>query len=260
MDEKKLKEDIERLTLLDKEAMKALLERRDLEGFFRSASEFARLRREMRSIQIDTSVIEVMDPEVREILRNMLSNERSFEVERRIEFVDSIMVPKGFASFEALTEDEIEQLGSKYFYSWFSHYEYIQSLYEIESLIVGISVPDELKRFVWEVRDCYAFQQYNAVYSLCRTMLEVAMRDIGERTDKIQRPKNDREFYREYPPRTLINITSKGRLRGKIHNLYDELSSLIHGYKTIKSTEARATLRKTLVIVQELYDSNLNST
>ncbi len=103
----------------------------------------------------------------------------------------------------------------------------------------------------------YAFQNFNAVYSLCRTILETAMRDVGIRIGEIQTLKDDREFYKEYPPRKLINTVSSGRLRDKIHDLYSELSSLIHGYKTVTEETAKNALKETLMITQELYDKNV---
>lgn len=74
---------------------------------------------------------------------------------------------------DELHENEIEQLGSDLFYSWFSHYEYIEGLYNIGSLILSIGkIPENLVHFIHEARNCYAFQQYSAVYSLCRTILD----------------------------------------------------------------------------------------
>ena len=63
----------------------------------------------------------------------MISNEVVFRLDGFITSLQS-KFPEA-ENFYALSEEEIEQLGSDYFYSWFSHYEYVESLYEIESLI-----------------------------------------------------------------------------------------------------------------------------
>ncbi|MFC1556954.1 hypothetical protein ACFL6I_19655 [candidate division KSB1 bacterium] len=80
---------------------------------------------------------------------------------------------------DELAESEIEQLGLDLFYSWFSHYEYIEGFCSIGTLILEKGkIPDYLAHFLDEARICYAFQQYSAVYSLCRTILEITVRNV----------------------------------------------------------------------------------
>ena len=159
-------------------------------------------------------------------------------------------------NFDELNEDEIDNLGSEYFYSWFSHYEYIKSLYEIEVLIVDIEIPDNLKRFVNEIRKCYAFQQYNAANSLCRTILEITMRDVGIRIGEIHWPKDGdtKNFYKKYPPNIIREKVSNGndKLKKRIEVLYYELSSHIHGYKN----NVNISIKETLLVIQDIYDYN----
>ncbi len=90
-------------------------------------------------------------------------------------------------------------------------------------------------------------------------MLETAMCDICIRMGQIKKPrKNSRKFFKDYPPRKMINWVSTKRLRDDIHDFYTALSSLIHGYKTIKKTESIETLKKTIGIIQKIYDDNQN--
>src|SRR5690606_1002874 len=65
------------------------------------------------------------------------------------------------------------------FYSWYSHFEYVEGLFRMGSLIAGVGdLPRELGGFIHEMRQCFVFQQYRAVYALCRTAVEVSVRDV----------------------------------------------------------------------------------
>ncbi len=142
------------------------------------------------------------------------------------------------------------------FYSWFGPYEYARRLIEIGVLISPLSIPQSVLSFVNEARQCYAFQRYNAVYSLCRTIIESSIRDIGIRIGKIDKSVKTYDFYKDYPPRKLIHWTSYGILKEKLQDTYSELSTLIHGYKTIDGITAKKALQETLLLVQELYEKN----
>ena len=155
-------------------------------------------------------------------------------------------------SLEALDDSEIEQLGSDLFYSWYSHYEYIETLYDIGSLIVSITIPEALKTYVSEARSCFAFQQYNAVYGLCRTILESAIRHSCERKGYLKRGGNVVDI-ESYKPAELINKAAKGDLRDRVKDIYSKTSTLLHGRKTIKSEDAKKMFRDTLKAVQDLY-------
>jgi len=157
-----------------------------------------------------------------------------------------------------LDEDEIESLGRDLFYSWFSHYEYIEGLYEIGSLVVSISVPDHLRRFVNEAKNSFAFQQYNAVFSLCRTILESSVRDIYYRRHSISSQKSKVFPIEEKDQwsKLLKNTVDEGQLREQIADLYGKLSPLIHGRKVVSKAEAKEAFESTLRAVHALYDDN----
>ena len=125
---------------------------------------------------------------------------------------------------------------------------------------MGTAVPKILMKFVDEARSCFAFQQYNALCSLCRTILEVAVRDICKRKQFIKE-NNDNvipfDNYNKDNISQLINKISWGELRKKIKDIYyNKTSFLIHGHKTIKRKEAKELFRETIMVVQYLYSKN----
>ncbi len=153
--------------------------------------------------------------------------------------------------FENLDWDELDQLASDELYSWFGPTGYIERLIEIGALILDVHVPPKLEFLVEETRRCYAFEQHIAVYSLCRTLLESAMRDICLRTGGIRENRNPR-------PCALIKHLSKDdtALRKRIENLYGRLSHIAHGSKFCDSNGVQAAFRETASMVQVLYEKN----
>ncbi|OGW50488.1 MAG: hypothetical protein A2Z50_01330 [Nitrospirae bacterium RBG_19FT_COMBO_42_15] len=236
----------------------SITEGKDDEDFKKLLCEFMVLKKNIKLNLMDTctSVVEITDKKAQGIIRK-ISSKWVFEVDK---IIRSLEVHTGKElNIDELGEKEIDDLGSDLFYSWFSHYEYVKGLYEIGSLIVGISVPSALKEFVSEARTCFAFQQYNAVYSLCRTILEVGIRDICKRKGIIKTNKDNVINIEEYQDNIsqLINKISTGALRKKIkHIYYHKTSFLIHGHKTTTSKEAKEMLQETLEIVQNVYSYN----
>lgn len=225
------------------------------DDFYKRVRAFLKFKDRIKSVVASHSAIEIDHPDARQMLQE-LSSGKKFIADRVVEIGAEISGEE--IDIETIMDhDVLESLVSDELYSWFDPYGYIKELIRIGSMVTGVSVPKILKRFLDDARQCYAFQQYNGVYSLCRTILEASMRDVGLRSGKIQRPANDRDFYKEYPPRKLINSVSRGTLRRRVHDLYSDLSSLIHGYRTVDKDTAKSTLKETLKIVQQLYEKNL---
>ena len=156
-------------------------------------------------------------------------------------------------SIDDLTDADIEELGDELFYSWYSHYEYIKGLNEIGSLILGIAVPPSIERFVGEAKSCYAFQQYNAVYSLCRTIIEFCVRDICLRRGLIPKRHGSVTEMAKYRWVDLRNKVSSGSLNRCLDDLYGRISTLIHGRKTVNQEEAKQIFQDTLKMMHQLY-------
>jgi len=168
----KLTQQALRLKQLDQEVVKSVVEWRT-DDLFDFLNEFNELKKDIRLSMIDASVIKIDNAMAQTVLQRV-SLGPPFQTDRVIE----AMTGERHSDFEmaGFSDGELWDLGDEHFYSWFSHYEYVRAMFEIGALIIGISIPKEIDRYVSEVRRCYAFQQYHAVYSMCRTILEAAVR------------------------------------------------------------------------------------
>jgi len=226
---------------------------KDFQNLFKLSAEFVSLKREFRKDISLSTTITLPDDSERKFLNKLVDNK---------DFLGNIIlktiyeINKEENDLDKYDISELDEISEDLFSSYVQSYEYAEALIKIGVLISPIAIPFSVQNFVDEARQCYAFYRHNAVYSLCRTIIEAAMRDIGVKIGKIDQSVSDHDFYKEYPPRKLMNATSYGALKVKLHSIYSELSSLIHGYNTIDSKTARKTLKATLQLVQELYEKN----
>jgi len=246
--EAQLTQDAIKLDRLNRDVVKAVVECNP-DNIGKSLKEYIDTKVKIKTALIDFPVAKIHDHLAKNVLSKIGQGE-SFQADNIIKMLESQSEEK--VSLEALDDSEIEQLGSDLFYSWYSHYEYIEALYDIGSLIVSITIPEALKTYVSEARSCFAFQQYNAVYGLCRTILESAIRHTCERKGYLKRGGNIVDI-ESYKPAELINKAARGDLRDRVKDIYSKTSTLLHGRKTIKSEDAKKMFRDTLKAVQDLY-------
>ncbi len=160
----------------------------------------------------------------------------------------------------SLDGEELDNLASDELYSWFDPSDYIERLIEIGALVIDIYIPRELEFLIQETSRCYAFEQYIAVYSLCRTILDSSMRDICLRIGEIKKIENTEKFYKKHPPADLIRRLSKDNtdLKKRIKDLYyDRLSPIVHGLKVSDSNGVQSAFKETILMVQELYEDKV---
>jgi histone H3/H4 len=246
--EGQLTQDALALNKLNKIVVKSVVEWNPAE-LSKSLQEYVKIKKRIKITLIDNPVVKVSDPAAQDILKKI--NQDDFQADRLIRILESQSDEP--VSLAGLDETEIEELGSDLFYSWYSHYEYIEALYDIGSLIVGISIPKSLNSYVSEARSCFAFQQYNAVYGLCRTILESAVRHTCERKGLLRRTGANVIDFESYKPSELIYKAAQGKLRERLKDIYSNTSTMLHGRKTINSKDAKAMFRNTLEAVQDLY-------
>ncbi len=203
-----------------------------------------------------SSVFVINDQEAKSVLQKINSGElffadlviRSLEEATRKKF-----------NLEMTDWNELYEIASNELFSWFGPADYIQRLIEIGVLVIDIVVPKELEVLVEEARRCFAFERYIAVYSICRTILEVSIRDICLRIGKIQVIDDRKQFYEKYRPGKLIRLVSNGnfQMEERIKDLYyDRLSSIVHGLELSTSSGVQSTFKETMMVVQELYQNN----
>lgn len=245
-----LTQDALSLKNLDKLSVKWVLEW-NVEELMKTLQEFMDLKKKIKKEMIECPVAKIHNDIAQEVLRK-ISQSEEFQTEKIIKGIEN-QTGSSFEfdklDFEEADDDEMRDL----FNSWFSHYEYLQGLYEIGSLVVSYSVPDTLKSYVSEARSCYAFQQYNAVYGLCRTILEIAIRHRCGRMGIIKRNEKIVDFD-SYRPSELINKSTRGALKDRVKEIYSDTSTLLHGRKTVKKEDAVKMFKDALSTVEALYD------
>ncbi len=171
--------------------------------------------------------------------------------DKPIERMSSVSEPG--RPLDEFDDEDLWALGSDFFYSWFSHYEYITGLAELRPLIVRSSVADSVSRLVRQVKDCYAFQQYDAAYGLCRTLIEASVRDICVRCRLFPDLGDNVILFEEFKWSQLRDAVSSGPLRERLRCLYSDLCALLHGRKSVTRDEARLAFEETLQVVEQLY-------
>ena len=159
----------------DKKVVKAIVES-DFNILKELFEDFRSYKIKVQKGLSQVSVIENVDASTKEILARV---QRSFPTEVVIKRLEGTSDDDD--AFLELTDAEITELGSDLLYSWISHYEYVRNIFKINTLILKTKISNELRQYVQEVRNCFALEQYNAVISLCRTILEAAAKNICEK-------------------------------------------------------------------------------
>jgi hypothetical protein len=168
-----LQDDALLLAELDSRLIQTLVEQ-NAEAFGAAAVAYWELRRDLNRRVLDEPTATIEDPTAGAILRKISGGE-GLPSDRIIECL--VRNSGEEYSIEEFTDEEIEELGHKIFYTWFSHHEYVQGLRDLRPLILRNPVSEFVSQLVRQVRDCYAFQQYGAAYGLCRTLIEACVRD-----------------------------------------------------------------------------------
>jgi len=194
--------------------------------------EWIRVKKQIRLATLETSVLLIPDSvnkEARTIIQKInLGEKLPFE-----EIFNGTAFEELFDT--ELKDDEISCLESDVFYSWFSGYDYVRELYSVGMLIAGVGdLPSNLSMFVDELRLCYVFQRYLAVYALCRAVLEISMRDIYKKNNL-----DDIESENRIRVKELISRTDpKFRFPNSDPTLYQMIKMLttLHSYEHLGET------------------------
>lgn len=240
--------DARELKNLDQKVTKAIVDL-NKEELPRLIVQFSELKKQLKTVLIDIPVAKIHDDFARRILVKVNQNE-PFQTDRIVQAISSQVDEP--VDLDELDNEEFAALAPK-LYEWFSHYEYIEGLYEIGSLIVAVSVPPTLVSYLDEARQCYAFQQYNAMNALCRTVLEIALKHYGERKGLLPKVGDKVRDLDEYRPTKLIQLVRDSALRSRTRDLYFKTSTVLHGNKLASAEEAKKTFKEMLGVIQDLY-------
>ena len=246
-----LQADALRLVELDGQVSQALIEG-DAEELRRALLAWIELRESVKMQLLEASVISVGDAKAGEILRKIADGDDL----QPDEIVKQLLRRDDELTAEEFDDLDIERLGSELFYSWYSHHEYVRALAELRPLILRSDASQSVHRLVGEVKDCYAFQQYDAVFALCRMSIEASIRDICVRRGLLPEPDEKVILLEKYRWKELRDKVSIGSLNEKLEILYGRLCEVVHARRSATAGEARAMFRRTLSLIEELYGSH----
>ena len=244
-----LEGDALRLRELDQQLVRAVREG-DIDAFRTVPVAYVELLESLKTALLDKTAISVADIDAAEVLRKIGSGEGllSDTIIARLRCVDP--------SPDDYSEEELWELGSELFYSWYSHSEYVTALAQLRPLILYSAASEDVSRLVWKAKQCYAFLQYDAVCALCRALLEASSRDICVRCELFPGRNEDDVRYGQVSWRELQEEVSCGRLRNKLKGLYGRLSVVVHGRQRVNADRAREMFGETLEVIEQLYDHN----
>jgi hypothetical protein len=110
-----------------------------------------------------------------------------------------------------------------------------------------------LVAYLGEARTCFAFEQYNAVVALSRTILEAAARDLCERLVLLEQTAGNVVRIDSQVFNQLIRAVCSGELLEQARKAYYGACPVIHGSRTVERESALRVLREVLHVVQMLY-------
>lgn len=209
------------------------------EALLDKLNQFSNLKKEIRSIIVEFPHIKIDDLLISGILKKVNKNHVFFADTLLLKDKDKNVVPP---------DEELDELRD-IFYSWFSHYEYIEGLYETSSLITSYHVPNKLIKYIETARKCYAFQQYIAVYVLCRTIIEISIshksKQLGQKTDE------------KHSFSTLLNFACRDDelMQKTAFDIYKYTSEIVHGKigNNITKKSTHKLFEETIKFVDNLF-------
>jgi hypothetical protein len=244
-----LQDDLLALDMIDRLVVRAVVEQ-DGESLILALSDFESLRKSIRISLLNQSVACIDDAHATDVLRKITTGD-GLPTDRLIERLASMMGSDQLP--EEFNEEELTALGSDLFYSWFSHTEYITGLAELRPLVIRSSAGESVVRLVRQIKDCYAFQLYEAAYSLCRTLIEASIRDICVQCQLFPDLGKNVILFEKFKWGQLRKKVASGFLEEQLRLIYSELSEVLHGRKIVAKGEALHAFETTLQVIEKLY-------
>src|SRR5260370_41809296 len=103
----------------------------------------------------------------------------------------------------------------------------MSGLAELRPLILRAPISESVSRLVRQVKDCYAFQQYDAAYVLCRIVIEASIRDICVRRQLFPDREDNVILFAKFNWGELRDKGSCGPVRERLENLFSDLCTEI---------------------------------
>lgn len=222
----------------------------DRNGLISAIKCYQELRRDIRIKTLDQAVVALVDQDAIRTLQKITTG-IGLPTDKILaglySSTESGQIPDEF------DDSDMELLGSDIFYSWFSDREYVRGLADLRPLAVKTVVGENVHSLIQQIKSCYAFQQYEATYSLCRTAIEAAIRDICVKRNLIPDQGADVILFAKYNWSQLRDKVSSGEDRKQLSELYADLSVVLHGRKLVSKIESRHAFENTLRIIERIY-------
>lgn len=249
-----LENDALRLEELDREIDQFCREGKIEEEFRHALAEYVELRKSLWHSLLDKEALPIEDAKAGEVLRKISSGE-GLKADNVVRVLGKFVGDSGLAAFGELDDAAIEARAELDF--WNLPYEYARGLGESRPLISRCDASPTVKRLVGETRRCYALQQYDAATTMCRVLLEAAVRDICERLELIPRSsKSGKDNWG-----CLLGKVTRAEepLKKKLKRLYGDLCKVVHAQEEATSQGALSAFCETLLALEELYERHADN-
>lgn len=243
-----LQDDLLTLVELDRQVIRSISER-DAEGFQTALVQYLNLRKSIKTHILDRTVASIDNADSLSVLRKITTGEGL----PSDKLFNRLSAESGSGHPEDFDDADVDELGSDLFYSWYSHHDYIRGITELRPMVVRSTAAKNVDRLIRQIKNCYAFQQYDAAYGLCRTLIEASIRDICLRCQLFPDLGENVILFEEFKWNQLRDKVSSGALRERLKHLYSELCTLLHARKSVTRDEARRAFEETLQVVEQLY-------
>jgi hypothetical protein len=180
---------------------------------------------------------------------NKISTKETFEIENIYNKLTEMIpeLPKN-KDDEVLFDHDLFDRAFQWFHINYDPLDIFIRRYSFGPIALKLTKHNFIDSYINEAFECYSFGNYNALSSMCRTIIEATMRDIWLCKRKKEKIPDIISV--------LINLLSpKGSpLNERIRKIYyTKTSDVIHG-KVIRDEEyAKYLLKETIEIVQDLY-------
>ena len=245
-----IEEDLLRLKALDRDVIRSLMESRP-EVLRDALIVYIELREKIRTYLLDKSIVRVLNSDAASVLRRTTTGD-GLPTDK---IIKDLLARSSVGDPNSVVDElDFESLAEEHFN--FSGYEYVVGLAELRPLIVCTFVSDIVNALVNQVRDCYAFQIYDATYAMCRTVIEAAIRDICIRKNLFPNLGENVVLLEKYRWSDLRAKVSRGALEQDLKKLYGRLSEVVHSRRSVSKREAFKGLEDTLQVIERLYEAN----
>jgi hypothetical protein len=154
-----------------------------------------------------------------------------------------------------IPDTEASDISWDSFHGWHGTDDYLKGIIVARPLLATVSTRLALSRIIQEIRMCYAFGQFIAVYGLCRTLFETAVTDVCVRVGVLTKEDADSDYFsRRLRLKGRIDRTLEGSARREASLLYCELSRIVHG--SAEPNDVDSVIRQTINLTERLHAQN----